>query len=72
MVADRRKEEHEYPLVSVSVGIATSERRPIGSHWEASEIATEMKQVAKRQAGSTYAMDRRREPATESGEPAAL
>jgi diguanylate cyclase (GGDEF)-like protein len=61
-VADRRKQTHQFPLVSVSIGIACTERRSIGSHWEASEIATEMKQVAKRQPGSAYAIDRRREP----------
>ena len=60
-VADRRKEMHRFPLTSVSVGIATNTQRPIRSHWEASEIATEMKAFAKRQRESAYAIDRRTE-----------
>lgn len=62
VVADRRSQVHHFPLVTVSIGVASTARRPITSHWEASEIATEMKQVAKRQPGSTYAMDRRQAP----------
>ena len=58
-VTDRRGEQHRYPLTSVSIGIATNIQRPIESHWEAAEIAAEMKQVAKRQQGSFVAVDRR-------------
>ena len=58
-VADRRGEQHRYGLISVSIGIATNVQRPISSHWEASEIAAEMKQVAKREPGSYFAVDRR-------------
>jgi diguanylate cyclase (GGDEF)-like protein len=58
-VEDRRKEVHRYPLATVSIGIATNLRRPIQSHWEAAEIAGEMKRFAKRREGSGYAMDRR-------------
>lgn len=63
-VADRRKEMHRFPLTTVSVGIATNTNRPIRSHWEASEIATEMKTFAKSQGKSAYAIDRRTGPAT--------
>lgn len=63
VVADRRSQVHHFPPVTVSIGIVSTARRPITSHWEASEIATEMKQVAKRQPGSAYAMDRRQAPA---------
>ena len=45
---------------TVSSGIATNNRRPIESHWEAVEIASEMKQFAKREPRSGYAIDRRR------------
>ncbi len=69
VVADRRSEIHHFPLVSVSVGIATTEQRPISSHWEASEIATEMKQVAKKDHGSSYAIDRRRATPVDGEEP---
>lgn len=60
-VADRRKELHRFPLTSVAIGIATNIYRGITSHWEASEIATEMKTYAKSQGMSAYALDRRRE-----------
>jgi diguanylate cyclase (GGDEF)-like protein len=58
-VEDRRKEIHRYPLATTSIGIATNDHRPIQSHWEASEIASEMKSFAKRVPGSSYAIDRR-------------
>ncbi|MEA2453550.1 MAG: hypothetical protein QOG04_2260 [Actinomycetota bacterium] len=61
-VADRRKEMHKFPLTTVSVGIATNISRPIRSHWEASEIATEMKTFAKSQGKSAFAIDRRTGP----------
>ena len=60
-VADRRKEMHNFPMTTVSVGIATNTQRPIRSHWEASEIATEMKTFAKTQGRSAYAIDRRKD-----------
>lgn len=65
-VEDRKGWAHEYPVTSVSVGIATNVTRPITSHWEASEIATEMKSFAKRQSGSSVAADKRRDLRDES------
>jgi diguanylate cyclase (GGDEF)-like protein len=59
-VPDRRKQPHRYGLMTVSIGIATNAHRPIGSHWEAAEIAAEMKQFAKREPRSSYAIDRRK------------
>ena len=59
-VADRRGETMRFPINTVSIGIATNSRRPIESHWEAVEIASEMKQFAKREPHSDYAIDRRR------------
>lgn len=59
-VADRRKEVHHYPPMTVAIGIASNRQRAIESHWEAAEIATEMKTFAKSQGRSAYAMDRRR------------
>ena len=59
VTSDRRGQEHRIPLMTVSIGVATNERRPIASHWEASEIAAEMKRVAKNQSGSAVAIDRR-------------
>jgi diguanylate cyclase (GGDEF)-like protein len=62
-VADRLKDLHRYPIMTVSVGVATNAHRTIGSHWEAAEIATEMKQFAKQNAESSYAIDRRKRAA---------
>lgn len=59
-VADRRGTMHKFPLTTLSIGIASNALRPIQSHWEASEIASEMKQFAKRETTSGYAIDRRR------------
>jgi diguanylate cyclase (GGDEF)-like protein len=56
---DRKGVMREYPLVSVSVGIATSERRQFVDYREVVMVATEMKGVAKGEIGSTIAVDRR-------------
>ncbi len=58
-VSDRRGDRHAFPLVSVSLGVVTNLHRLITSQWEASAIAVEMKEFAKRQAGSSYEIDRR-------------
>ncbi|MDQ4144076.1 MAG: response regulator [Actinomycetota bacterium] len=68
-VADRRSQLHRYGVTTVSIGIASNERKPISSHWEASEIATEMKQFAKREQGSSYAMDRREQATSQAPPP---
>ncbi|MQB00296.1 MAG: response regulator [Actinobacteria bacterium] len=60
LVKDRRDQMNYFPVMTVTIGIATNSHRPITSHWEASEIATEMKQFAKREPKSCYAIDRRR------------
>ncbi|MFN2488451.1 MAG: response regulator [Actinomycetota bacterium] len=58
-MTDRLGELRRYPISTISIGIATNEHRPLTNHWEASEIATEMKRFAKRRTGSGYAFDRR-------------
>ena len=58
-VADRRGERHAFPIASFSMGVVTNQHRTIASEWEASAIASEMKEFAKRSPGSTYAIDRR-------------
>jgi diguanylate cyclase (GGDEF)-like protein len=58
-VRDRQGHMHRFPLMTISLGVATTSRRRIASQWEASAIATEMKLLAKRTAGSHYEMDRR-------------
>ncbi len=58
-VIDRQGVLRRFPLVSVSVGIATSERRRFVDHRQVVAVATEMKGVAKGEVGSTIAVDRR-------------
>jgi diguanylate cyclase (GGDEF)-like protein len=56
---DRRGVLQDIPLVAISVGIATTAKRAFAHYGEAVAVATEMKQFAKRQSGSSYAVDRR-------------
>jgi diguanylate cyclase (GGDEF)-like protein len=58
-VADRRGERFAFPVVSISMGVVTNTHRPVSSQWEASAIAVEMKEFAKKQHGSSYQIDRR-------------
>jgi DNA-binding response OmpR family regulator len=58
-VTDRRGERHAFPISSISMGVATNLKRKITSEWEASAVASEMKEYAKRQSGSCYQIDRR-------------
>ncbi len=58
-VEDRKGVMQKLPLVAVSIGVATTDTRQYGHYGEAVAVATEMKQFAKRQAGSSYAIDRR-------------
>ena len=48
-----------FPLLSLSVGVATTAARTFSHYGEAVTVANEMKQVAKAQPGSAYAIDRR-------------
>ena len=59
-VEDRKGELQDIPLVSMSVGIASSSKRRFAHYGEAVAVATEMKSFAKRDLGSSYAVDRRR------------
>ncbi|HEX6230565.1 MAG TPA: response regulator [Actinomycetota bacterium] len=58
-VEDRRGVLQQVPLVGVSVGIATTQVRRFAHYGEAVSVATEMKQFAKRESRSSYAVDRR-------------
>jgi diguanylate cyclase (GGDEF)-like protein len=58
-VIDRRGERFAFPVVSLSLGVASTDVREINTQWEASAIAVEMKEFAKKQQGSTYRIDRR-------------
>ena len=58
-VIDRRGERHHFPIVSFSLGAATNNRRAFTTEWEASAVASEMKEHAKTEVGSSYKIDRR-------------
>jgi diguanylate cyclase (GGDEF)-like protein len=60
-VEDRKGELQDIPIVSISVGIASSAKRRFAHYGEAVAVATEMKSFAKRDPGSSYAVDRRTE-----------
>jgi diguanylate cyclase (GGDEF)-like protein len=58
-VEDRQGVLQRFGLVAISVGVASTLRRKFSHYGEAVDVATEMKQFAKRQPGSSYAVDRR-------------
>ncbi len=58
-VIDRRGERHAFPIVSISLGAATNLHRTFSTEWEASAVASEVKEHAKSQPGSAYRLDRR-------------
>jgi len=45
----------------MAIGVVSNQLRPITSLGEVSKIGAEMKQFAKENKGSSYAIDRRRE-----------
>jgi diguanylate cyclase (GGDEF)-like protein len=58
-IEDRKGVLQKIPLAGISVGIATSQIRSFEHYGEAVAVATEMKQFAKRDTRSSYAVDRR-------------
>lgn len=56
---DRRGQLHKVPLMTLSIGVVTNERRVFTHAGQVSELATEMKSFAKTQHGSVYSVDRR-------------
>lgn len=56
---DRRGQLHKVPLMTVSVGVVTNERRKFTHAAQVSELATEMKSYAKTLPGSVFTIDRR-------------
>jgi diguanylate cyclase (GGDEF)-like protein len=61
-VVDRQGTLRRHGLLTVSIGVALSSQRAFLDHREVVAAASEMKQVAKRSAGSVVAVDRRHEP----------
>jgi GGDEF domain-containing protein len=59
---DRRGQLHRVPLMTLSIGVVTTERRNFTHPAQVSELATEMKSYAKTLPGSVYVVDRRQDP----------
>src|SRR5687768_13900128 len=62
---DRRGQLHRVPLMTLSIGIVTNERRNFTHAAQVSELATEMKSYAKTLPGSVFSIDRRTDDAGE-------
>ncbi len=58
---DRRGQLHKVPMMTVSIGVVTNERRRFTHAAQVSELATEMKSYAKTLPGSVYTIDRRQD-----------
>lgn len=56
---DRRGQLHKVPLMTLSIGVVTNERRHFTHAGQVSELATEMKSYAKSLFGSVFSVDRR-------------
>lgn len=57
---DRRGNEYQVPLMSLSIGVVTNGRRELTHTGEISQLASEMKSYAKTFPGSIYLVDRRK------------
>jgi diguanylate cyclase (GGDEF)-like protein len=68
---DRRGQLHRVPLMTVSIGVVTNERRYLTHAAQVSELATEMKSYAKTLPGSVWSVDRRHDAPAIDEEPAA-
>ena len=58
-VTNRRGELQRFGMITVSIGVASTDRRVFQHYAEAVALATEMKQYTKGSATSSWAMDRR-------------
>ncbi len=56
---DRQGQLRRFPIVSMSLGIASNAQRSFSSPREVVATATELKSLAKKDQGSSFAMDRR-------------
>jgi diguanylate cyclase (GGDEF)-like protein len=59
---NRQGKLERFPLLSMSIGVATSDRRRYSHPGEVVSVATELKEFAKRTEGSTFVFDRRSDP----------
>jgi len=56
---DRQGNPRRFPLMSISLAVATNEKRPFSHHAEIIAVATDVKKIAKSISGSSYAVDQR-------------
>lgn len=56
---DRRNNVIKYPVMTLSIAVVTNEKRKIESTVQVSQLAAELKKVAKTMPGSSYFKDRR-------------
>lgn len=66
---DRRGQLHRVPLMTVSIGVVTNERRHFTHAAQVSELATEMKSYAKTLPGSVFSIDRRQDAVAGGSQP---
>lgn len=64
---DRRNQLYRVPLMTLSIGVVTNQRRRFSRPADVSELATEMKSYAKTLSGSVWTLDRRRDDLTSVG-----
>ncbi|MBN1822696.1 MAG: response regulator [Endomicrobiales bacterium] len=64
---DREKKERQFPLISVSIGVINTQQTKIVHYGQLSQIAAELKKIAKQTEGSSYVVDRRKGVESESG-----
>jgi len=69
---DRRGQLHRVPLMTVSIGVVTNERRHFTHAAQVSELATEMKSYAKTLPGSVFSIDRRTDATPSTSQPTAV
>jgi len=55
--SDRQGVPRRFPIISISIGVATNRHRSFADYEELSRVAAEMKQFAKQEPGSFYAVD---------------
>ena len=58
-ITNRRGELQRFPLLAISIGVASTAKREFEHYAEAAAAATEMKAYTKKFSGSSYAVDRR-------------
>ncbi len=60
VTANRQGEDIKYPIISISMAVVCNAHRDIASSLQVSEIAADLKKMAKTFSGSVYVKDRRR------------